>query len=128
MQASLFLAKLIGPTLLVIGLGLLINRDGYRAMTREFLASRALIYLAGVLAFVPGLALVLVHNIWVGDWRVIITLLGWISTLAGIFRLVFPQEVTRLGNRILSQPNALLVSGAVFAALGAILCFYGFLR
>ncbi len=52
---------------------MLINRDGYRDMAREFLGSRALIYLAGILAFVPGLAMVLAHNVWVADWRIVIT-------------------------------------------------------
>lgn len=36
MQTSRVLAQLIGPTLLVIGLGMLANREGYRAMAREF--------------------------------------------------------------------------------------------
>lgn len=42
MQTSIFLAQLIGPGFLVIGLGMLLNRDGYRAMAQEFLKSRAL--------------------------------------------------------------------------------------
>ena len=33
-----------------------------------------------------GLAIVLVHNVWTFDWRVIITILGWLAVLGGIFR------------------------------------------
>ena len=128
MQTSIFLAKLLGPTLLLVGIGLLINRDGYRAMTREFLASRALIYIAGMLAFIPGLAVVLLHNVWVADWRVLITLLGWLSVIAGIIRILFPQEVTRMGTRLINNPTAFMLSGAVMLVIGAILSFYGFAR
>ncbi len=128
MQTSIFLAKLLGPTLLLVGIGLLINRDGYRAMAREFLASRALIYIAGVLAFIPGLALVLLHNVWVADWRVLITLLGWLSVIAGIIRILFPQDVTRMGTRMVNSKAAFMISGAVILVIGAILCFYGFAR
>jgi hypothetical protein len=128
MQASLYLAKLIGPTLLVIGIGMLLNRDGYRDMAREFLGSRALIYIAGLLAFIPGLAMVLAHNVWAADWRIIITILGWLALIGGAFRIVFPQEVTRIGTRMIAKPNTMLIGGVVTLALGAILSFYGYAR
>ena len=128
MPTSLYLAKLIGPTLLVIGLGMLINRDGYRDMAREFLGSRALIYLAGIFAFVPGLAMVLAHNVWAADWRIVITILGWLALIGGAFRILFPQEVTRIGTRMIANPNTMLIGGVVTLVLGAILSFYGYAR
>ena len=128
MQTSHYLAQLIGPTLIVIGLGMLINRNGYRAMAREFLGSRALIYLAGIFAFVPGLAMVLAHNVWAADWRIIITILGWLALIGGIFRILFPQEVTRLGTRMIENPSTMLTGGIVMLVLGAILSFFGFAR
>ena len=94
MQTSLFLAKLLGPVLFVTGIGLLANRAGYQAMAKEFLKSRALIYLAGLLALIPGIALVLVHNVWAADWRVLITLFGW---LAGDRRRI-PHRVPGAGH------------------------------
>jgi hypothetical protein len=126
MQTSRFLAQLIGPTLLVIGIGLLVNRAGYRGMAQEFLKSRALIYIAGLLALVPGLALVLTHNVWAADWRIVITLLGWLALIGGVFRIVFPQEVTKIGTRMIAQDSTLLVGGGVTLALGAILSFFGY--
>ena len=128
MQTSLYLAKLIGPTLIVIGIGMLINRDGYRAMAREFLGSRALIYLAGLLAFIPGLAMVLAHNVWVADWRIVITILGWLAAIGGAFRILFPQEVTRIGTRVIANPNTMLIGGVVTLVLGTVLSFYGYAR
>lgn len=127
MYPSLFLAQLVGPTLFVIGLGMIVSRDAYRTMAQEFLGSRALIYIAGILAFVPGLAIVLTHNVWVAGWPVIITLFGWLALLGGIFRLIFPQEVTRIGSRIIAMPSALTVGGIAVLALGAVLSFFGYL-
>jgi hypothetical protein len=128
MSTSIFLARLIGPTLLAIGIGMIVNREGYREMAREFLASRALIYLAGLLALVPGLAIVLTHNVWVADWRVLITLFGWLAVIGGVFRLLFPQEVTRIGSRMIAAQNYMTIGGAVVLVLGAVLSFYGFVR
>jgi hypothetical protein len=126
MQTSIFLAQLIGPGFLVIGLGMFLNRDGYRAMAQEFLKSRPLIYLAGLLAIVPGLAIVLVHNVWAADWRVIITIFGWLGTIGGAFRILFPERVSQIGNRVLAGTNFMLIPGIVILALGAILSFYGY--
>jgi hypothetical protein len=128
MQTSIFLAKLMGPVLLVIGIGMLANTAGYRAMAEEFLGSRALIYLAGLLALVPGLAIVLVHNVWTLDWRVLITVLGWLATIGGVFRILFPQHVTTIGSTIIARPHMMTGSGIVMVAAGAILGFFGYTR
>ena len=49
MQRSIYLAKLIGPIMLVVGLGMLLNgaRLSRRSST-QFLHSYALIYLTGL--------------------------------------------------------------------------------
>jgi hypothetical protein len=127
MQTSAFLAQLIGPLLLVMGVGMAANADSYRDMAREFLASRALIYIAGLLAFVPGLAIVLVHNVWAFDWRVIITLLGWLAVIGGIFRLVAPAQVQAMGSAMLARQGWLMGGGIAVAALGAVLTLVGYL-
>ena len=51
MQTSLFLAKLLGPPLLIVGIGILINRAYYLAMTRQFVGSAPLMYLGAVFVF-----------------------------------------------------------------------------
>jgi hypothetical protein len=128
MQTSVFLAQLIGPLLLVMGVGMVASAESYRAMAHEFLASRALIYIAGLLAFVPGLAIVLVHNVWAFDWRVIITLLGWLSLIGGTFRLLLPRQVTAVGSAMLARPGYLTGGGIAVLALGAILTVFGYLQ
>jgi uncharacterized membrane protein len=126
MQTSIFLARLIGPVFLVIGLGMLLNSDGYRATAKEFLKSRALIYLAGLLALVPGVALVLTHNVWVFDWRLIITVFGWLLAAGGVFRILFPQQVMEIGKQLAGNDNYMLGSSLVVVVLSAVLIYYGF--
>jgi hypothetical protein len=126
METSFFLAQLIGPSAILIGAGILIAPRDYRRVGEEFLASRALIYLAGLLAFVPGLAIVLSHNVWALDWRLIITLFGWLATLGGVFRILFPRQVVAIGSRMLARENYLRGGGIAVVALGAVLTWFGF--
>lgn len=126
MQTSLFLARLIGPLLIVIGAGLLASPRDYRRMAEQFLASRALIYVAGLLAFVPGLAIVLTHNVWAPDWRVIITIFGWLGLIGGAFRLLLPRQVVAIGSAMLRREHWMRGGGLAVVAFGVVLAFFGY--
>src|SRR5688572_10715214 len=97
MNTSIFLARLIGPISLVGGISLFLNRADYKAMAQEFLRSPALIYLSGLLTMTAGLAVVLNHNLWVADWRVLPTIFGWLATLGGAARIALPRQVRSIG-------------------------------
>jgi uncharacterized membrane protein len=128
MQTSVFLAKLIGPIFLAVGIGLLLNADTYRKLADEFLRSTALIYLSGLLTMTAGMALVLTHNRWLANWPVLITILGWLMAIGGAARIVIPQGSQKIGRQLLARPATLMVSGAIWLAIGAILCFFGYFR
>jgi hypothetical protein len=67
-QASIFLARLIGPILVVAAAGVLLNRRMFAAMAQEILRSHVLIYLFGLLDLAAGLAIKLLFR---GQPRVI---------------------------------------------------------
>ena len=126
MDTSLFLARMIGPVLLAIGIALLINQRSVREMATEFLASKALIFMSGVLSLLGGLAIVLTHNVWDASWPVAITLFGWFLAIGGAFRIIFPDSVKSMGASLLDSPVLLNVSGVAHGLLGAVLCFIGY--
>jgi hypothetical protein len=126
MANSIFLAKLMGPLLLAVGIGVFVNGAIYRLLADEFLRSRALIYLSGLITMTAGLAIVLTHNVWRADWAVIITILGWLLLIGGAFRIVMPQGTERIGRRLLKEKHGLTIGGIVWVALGAILCVFGY--
>ena len=127
METSRFLARLIGPFLIAIGAGLLINGDVYQAMATQFLQNLGLIYISGLLTLLAGLAIVNTHNVWSGDWRVIITILGWLGIIGGALRIMFPQWVEQIGTGMLAQRSLIVGAWIVVLALGAWLCFVGYL-
>jgi hypothetical protein len=127
-STSIFLAKLIGPLALVLGFGVLFNRDAVRAVLHEFINNRAILFLAGLITFPAGLAVVLVHNVWVADWPVIITIVGWLTAFSGAIRIVAPEGAIRYGRRAYERPNGALFGAAIWVALGAVLTFFGYVR
>jgi hypothetical protein len=128
MGNSVFLARLIGPLMLTVGIGIFVNGAIYRMLADEFLRSRALIYLSGLLTMTAGLAIILTHNVWRADWPVIITILGWLAAIGGAVRIIAPQGTERVGRQVLKYKHGLTIAGAVWLALGAVLCLFGYLR
>ena len=128
MANSTFLARLIGPLMLAVGIGIFVNGQVYRVLADEFLRSRALVYLSGLLSMTAGLAIVLTHNVWRADWPVIITILGWLAVFGGAFRIICPQGTERVGRQMLKSKFGLTIAGAVWVAVGAILLLFGYLR
>jgi uncharacterized membrane protein len=128
MQTSVFLAKLIGPLFLAVGIGVLANAAVYRKLAEEFLRSYALVYVSGLLLMTAGLALILTHNVWVADWRVVITLLGWLAAIGGALRIVVPERAEAMGRSMLARPAGLTVAAVIWLVLGALLTFFGYFR
>jgi hypothetical protein len=128
MRSSVFLAKLMGPIFLAVGIGLIANAAVYKKLATEFLDSTALVYLSGLLTMTAGMAIILTHNVWVLEWRVLITLLGWLLAIGGAVRIVIPQGTQKIGRRFLKHPQGAIIAAVVWLAIGAVLCFFGYFR
>jgi hypothetical protein len=128
MPTSIFLAKLLGPILLVAGIAMLINRKQLDALVQELLRSPLLLILLGVIDLAIGLAIVLTHNVWVADWRIIITLLGWLLIVRGAVRMLVPEQAKALGAKLLKNTNVVTGSLAATTALGLVLSYFGYAR
>ena len=118
MQTSLFIAKIVGPMLVVPGLIGLANPGHVKTVGEEFLKSPALIFVAGAMALIAGLAVVNTHAVWTG-WPIIITLMGWIMVAAGIMRMGFPGLVASMGKSMITSEPLLRGLGALQVVLGA---------
>ena len=127
MNTSIFLAKLIGPVLLVMGAGMIINAKAFHPIFDEIVRNRVFVVLAGLLTMPAGLAIVLTHNVWVANWPVLITLFGWLTAVSGAFRLLAPQDAIKFGRRMYEQPNGVFVGAVIWVVIGAVLCFFGYL-
>ena len=128
MDRSLFLAKLLGPTFIAVALGMLINLNVYESMIAEGLRPGILFYLSGLLSLLAGLAIVNLHNRWELDWRVIITVLGWLMTIGGIMRIVLPQVALAVGSTIYIGRISTVVAALITGTLGTFLSFKGYIQ
>ncbi len=128
MSAPVFIARLIGPIYVAIGLGIVLNGPFYTALVAEAVRSPTLIYFSGLIALAPGLAILNVHRTWTSDWRVIITIIGWLMTIGGVIRLVLPATTAVLASDVYAKPLVLLAIAIIVLVVGAYLSFEGYRR
>ena len=108
MDISIFLAKFWGWYLIIFFVVLSFNPKRIKQIFDDMRDQKFAI-LAAFLAIIVGLINILLHNIWEADWRLIITVIGWLALLLGLLLLSFPKWV---------------VSGLVYLNIKLVQVFY----
>lgn len=116
MEISIFFARLWGAFFLIFGSLFIITKQLGR--TIEMTNDKAFVISTGYTTLLMGLVTVILHNIWVWDWRVVITVLGWSTLIKGISKIGFPEHIHKQAQRF--------KKGQILSAI-ALLAFGGWL-
>ncbi len=95
MSKSTEIGRYIGPVLVLLFLSEIINLHIWNGGNTPQLT-----YLNGFVLLLFGWYIVSKHNIWIWEWPVLITIMGWATTLLGLYRLFFstaPQAGDNIG-------------------------------
>lgn len=125
MELSLFLAKVIGLTLVLVASALVVNKKNIDLLFGLYKHPTA-VFITGILETVLGIVLALSHNIWTPDFRGIITFVGWILLLRGVGRIFFPFRVTNKLEKFRKMESAFTPLLIFVILIGAYLAYMGF--
>lgn len=120
MEITIFLAKFWGSLFMILGALSIAARFLGRVI--EYTEDKTITISTGYITFLLGLATVVAHNIWAADWRVTVTILGWITLFKGIEKIGFPERVNKKA-RMFKKHQALF--GGVIFAIGALFFILG---
>ncbi len=126
MENSLLLAKFIGPYVILIGTGLLLNQKTFRQIMQDFPKNHSLVFVTGMITFVAGLSIVLFHNIWVKDWRLAITLFGWVALIKGAWLVLLPETLSKTTKLYVANFKLVLIPWFIMLLVGFFLTFKGY--
>ena len=126
METSIFIARIFGLCYLVIGIGFVLNRKAFQKVMQDFCKNAALLLLGGISALVIGVVIILKHNIWAANWTVMITIIGWLGFIKGIWMTVFPNTVPKFMQAYQRNKNLPTVHSILALILGVVLTYFGF--
>jgi len=118
MDATIFLARFLGGFYLIFGflfvtakyLGKVIDKTNDKWFTVS----------TGYNTLLLGLVTVVLHNVWVWDWPVVITIIGWSTLIKGFLKIGFPEIINKQAQRFKDKQ---LLSTVVLGLIGAWLIF-----
>ncbi len=125
MEISVFLAKAWGIILILIPLSFWFDKSNFEELLKISKNKKSL-FLSGMICLPLGAVMVAGHNIWSWDWRLILTLFGWIFIAKGILLLSSPHLVTRIMGIAIGNENFIKISFALSFVLGIYLARTGF--
>jgi hypothetical protein len=121
---TIFISRMIGLYCLIASLIMFTHKSAMVEVENTIVHNPAMLFLAGMITLVAGLALVLGHNVWSGGAApVTVTLLGWISLIKGL--LLWSPGTTRFWDSLQYERLYYLYASISFV-LGAYLTYAGF--
>jgi len=121
MSVSAYLALIFGVFFIVAAMPMLWRPKRLILIMKDFTSIPALPFLAGIILLIAGLSIVAFHNIWVADWRVFITLLGYAVAIKGGLYIILPDPLLEVGKTLMERPGVLPSFGFLYLALGIFL-------
>lgn len=128
-SGHLLIERFVTILILATGLSHALQPRRWADLFRDLLPRPYAALYIGVFTLPLGLLIVLTHNVWVADWALIVTIMGWGWTTKSSLYLVLPTTLDRFRNKA-AGPRAernLVIIGSIMAALGGVMVWRFFL-
>ena len=124
MELSIMVAKIIALIYLPLGIAMFAGQLKAKELVTSFGESSAASLVMGYLGVIAGISLITHHNIWVMDWPVLITAIGWITVIDSVLLLALPKTMSTM-TKWISKNDKLW--GFISIILGLIFGYFGFI-
>ena len=128
MDVSKFLSKVMGIYLVIISAGMLIQMDHFVNAIVTLMHEPSLTLVTGFLTLILGITLVVCHNHWEWNWRLLITIFAWLILLKGFSLIFYPQLLIDVTIPLVKNQHIYYTFTSIYLALGLLLCYLGFKR
>lgn len=126
MTLSIFLGRFFGLYLLIVGFFYLFRRPFIKKAAEQIFEKEAFVVITAIISLIMGLLVVLSHNIWTFNWKVSITLIGYLALCKGLARLFVPHHIDKkLILKLVIGDNPIYV-GIICLIFGFFLLYEGF--
>ena len=86
--------------------------------------SKGLAWTLGIVTFLAGAVTVSLYNVWSSSWEVLVSIIGWLLLIKGVFITLFPNASIPFYRKVASN-SLLVISGVIAIIIGVILLYLG---
>ncbi|MGJ6123979.1 hypothetical protein QN239_15570 [Mycolicibacterium sp. Y3] len=118
-------ARVIGPFFAVMALIAVFRSSDMAVLLGKFSATPVWPWVTGALILLGGIAIVAFHQRWRGPAAVIVSVIGWLLIVRGIFLMAFPTVFASVANRMVGSVGSWRAGFVIVAAIGLYLTYVG---
>ncbi|MBV8177804.1 MAG: hypothetical protein JO045_03120 [Mycobacterium sp.] len=120
-------ARVLGPFSVIACVTAVVRASDMRTLVSDFGANPLWPWVAGAFVLVGGLIIVALHQYWRSAAAVIVSLLGWLLVLRGLFLLAFPATFMSMANSVVGAGALWRTVCICFALIGLYLTYVGWM-
>lgn len=126
MELTLFLTQVIGIYLVLIGLICIVKRKMMMQAMGDVVTNKSLLYVIAIIELIAGISLVISHNVWVWNYAVIVTIVGWLMLIEALAYMALPYSWVKKIFRMFNTKGWYVGGGLAAVILGAYMVAIGF--
>lgn len=126
MDLSIFLSKCIGIYLFFISFAFVTQKTKFKNLIISMMNKPELMLVTGFMALIMGILLIVSHNIWVKDWRILITITGWMAFAKGASIILFPQLLIKTTLQWIKNDGMYYATFLFTFLISLILLYFGY--
>src|SRR6516225_2241624 len=118
-------ARALGPFFVIFTVTAAARASDMRTLVSDFGANPAWPYVTGAFLLMGGLVVIALHQYWHTAAAVIVSVLGWVLTLRGLFLMAFPQTCMSVVNNAVGKTALWVTGDLLVAVVGLYLTYVG---
>lgn len=118
-------ARVMGPFLVIVTAAAVARTSDMRTLLSDFGANSVWPWVTGAFILLTGLIVIAFHQYWRGTAAIIVSALGWMTALKGLFLMAFPQTYLSAANSGVDAVTWWRLGFVVMAVVGLYLTYVG---
>lgn len=120
---TIFIAQILGVFFAVAGISMIAGGKRTAEAIEASLANKGVLWLWGIIALLVGAVIVVLNNIWMSGIPLLVTIIGWIALIKGIFILLAPDAAVSFYRKF-NKSGMLVFCGVVVLVVGLVLLYW----
>jgi len=127
-QTTRLFARVLGPYLVIAMAVFAARMPDLRELFAAFESNPMLVWVTGAFTLLTGLVIVALHQQWKGAAAIIVSALGWLTTIKGFVILAFPGSYAAVADMMTGGSKLFIADAILVGLIGLYLTYVGWCR